>query len=85
MATTGESGQTAESMGDEASIEKYLAGKRMPESHDPWPGALLRFNGDQAERVIGKVHGHVKTDDDAADGAESRESWGRDQRKQSDR
>ena len=53
----------------------------MPERHDPWARRFLRLQGDETERVIGKVHRDVEPDDDAAGGAESRESGRRNQGK----
>ena len=81
MPASGESSETAEGVCGQASVEKYLAGRRMPERHHPWAHRLLCLQGDEAECVIGEVHRDVEPDDDAAGGAESRENGGRDQGK----
>ena len=78
MPAAGERSEAAEGVHGQTSVEKYLAGRRMPERHHPWARRLLRLQGDEAERVIGKVHRDVEPDDDAAGGAESRESGWRD-------
>lgn len=81
MAAAGESSETAGGVCGQTSVEKYLAGRRMPERHHPWARRFLRLQGDEAERVIRKVHRDVEPDDDAAGGAESCESGDRDQGK----
>jgi hypothetical protein len=50
----------------------------MPERHHPRARRLLRLQGDQAERVIRQVHRDIQANDEAAGGAESRESGWRD-------
>lgn len=69
-----ESSEPAPRVHHQAAIKKDLAWRRMPQCHNPWPRCFLRVDRDEPEGVITQVHRDVESDDDAADGAESRES-----------
>jgi len=79
MPPAGESGQTAEGMHTKASVEKDLTKCRMPEGHEPRPRSFLCLQGNQTEGVVGKMHRHVDSDDDATNGTEPGETSRRDQ------
>jgi len=81
MPPPGESRKTAESVHREASIEKELTKRGMPERHHPGSRTLLGLQRNKTECVVGEMRRDVDSDDDATNGTEPGETSWRDQTK----
>ena len=79
MPPPGKSGKTAERVHREASVEKELPKRRVPERHHPRSRSLLGLQRKQAESVVGEMHRDVESDDNATDHTEPGETSRRDQ------
>lgn len=79
MPLPGKSGKTAERVHREASVEKELAKRGMPERHHPGSRSLLGLQRNQAECVVREMHRDVESNDNATDSAEPGKTSRRDQ------
>jgi hypothetical protein len=70
MPPPGKRGKTAEGVHRQASVEKQLAKRGMPEGHHPGSRSLLGLQRNQTECVVGEMHRDIESDDEATDGAE---------------
>ena len=70
MPPPGKSGKTAEGVHREASVEKELAERGMPEGHHPGARSLLLLQRNQTERMVREMHRDIESDDEATDDTE---------------